>query len=327
MRSKSILRSVLSICFMVFMMLYAAVVTGVTARAEGEIDLNMLGSTQVLAEKHAYWKGGHFPSEFPAGTEDPVFGIFELNSSHKFTELKEGRDYEVISIQRTISRGNSVDVTGKFDKNLPGDYTFKIEGKGNYTGIAVVETFYLLDGNNLQDLNVSIQKANLISGEQPVVLLKDASGAVKKLSKGVDYKVTSVTKDNKSTSSRDYRAPGYYYMYIEGIGQYTGSVYVDFTVKPKGTTIKKVSAVSKGFKVTWSKSSSTNASGYQIRYSLKSSMANAKTVKVKGYATTSKKVTKLKAKKKYYVQIRTYKSAGGNTYYSAWSAKKSVTTK
>jgi len=34
-----------------------------------------------------------------------------------------------------------------------------------------------------------------------------------------------------------------------------------------------------------------------------------------------------KAKKKYYVQLRTYKKIGSKYYYSAWSAKKAVTTK
>ena len=35
----------------------------------------------------------------------------------------------------------------------------------------------------------------------------------------------------------------------------------------------------------------------------------------------------LKAKKKYYVRVRTYKTVSGTNYYSGWSAKKYVTTK
>ena len=56
-------------------------------------------------------------------------------------------------------------------------------------------------------------------------------------------------------------------------------------------------------------------------------MAGAKTVKVTSWKTASKKISKLKAKKKYYVQFRSYKTVSGKTYYSAWSAKKSVKTK
>ena len=43
--------------------------------------------------------------------------------------------------------------------------------------------------------------------------------------------------------------------------------------------------------------------------------------------TKSKTVKNLKAKKKYYVQIRAYKTISGKTYYSAWSAVKAVKTR
>ena len=56
-------------------------------------------------------------------------------------------------------------------------------------------------------------------------------------------------------------------------------------------------------------------------------MTSAKTKTVKGYKYTSKKITKLSAKKKYYVQVRTYKTVSGKTYYSSWSSVKSVKTK
>ena len=56
-------------------------------------------------------------------------------------------------------------------------------------------------------------------------------------------------------------------------------------------------------------------------------MTSAKTKTVKGYKDTSEKITKLKAKKKYYVQIRTYRTVSGKNYYSSWSRVKSVKTK
>ena len=83
--------------------------------------------------------------------------------------------------------------------------------------------------------------------------------------------------------------------------------------------------------VKWRKSNEKivgkNIDGYQIRYSLKKSMKSAKIVTVKGWTVTSKKIKKLKAKKKYYVQIRTYKKTDGKTYKSAWSAAKAVKTR
>ena len=56
-----------------------------------------------------------------------------------------------------------------------------------------------------------------------------------------------------------------------------------------------------------------------------------KTVTISKNSTTSKSVGKLKAKKKYYVRVRTYKTVkfGGKSVilYSGWSKAKSVTTK
>jgi hypothetical protein len=87
-----------------------------------------------------------------------------------------------------------------------------------------------------------------------------------------------------------------------------------------------LTAASKGFKVTWKKQAA-QTTGYQIRYSTKASMSGAKTVTVKKNSTTKTTVTKLTAKKKYYVQIRTYTKVNGVVYYSAWSKAKAVTTK
>ena len=108
------------------------------------------------------------------------------------------------------------------------------------------------------------------------------------------------------------------------------SKYTTFKINPKGVSVSKLTKGKKSLKVTWKKPTSTyrkQMSGYQIRYSTKSSMASAKTVTVKSTTATSKTIKKLKAKKKYYVQIRTYKTVSGTKYYSAWSSKKSVTTK
>ena len=48
---------------------------------------------------------------------------------------------------------------------------------------------------------------------------------------------------------------------------------------------------------------------------------------IKENKITSSTIKKLKAKKKYYVRIRTYKKVNGKTYYSGWSKAKNVTTK
>ncbi|MCD7715739.1 MAG: hypothetical protein LUI39_04720 [Lachnospiraceae bacterium] len=50
-------------------------------------------------------------------------------------------------------------------------------------------------------------------------------------------------------------------------------------------------------------------------------------MKVSGASKVSKTLSGLKKGKTYYVRIRTYKKVNGNTYYSAWSSKKTVKIK
>jgi hypothetical protein len=56
-------------------------------------------------------------------------------------------------------------------------------------------------------------------------------------------------------------------------------------------------------------------------------MNNSKTVTISKNSTTSKTISKLSGKKKYYIQIRTYKTVNGTKYYSNWSKSKTITTK
>ena len=76
------------------------------------------------------------------------------------------------------------------------------------------------------------------------------------------------------------------------------------------------------------KMSKSRITGYQVKYATNSTFTkNKKTVTVKGYKKTSKTIKKLKANKKYYVRVRTYKKEHSNTYYSGWSKKKPVKTR
>ena len=111
---------------------------------------------------------------------------------------------------------------------------------------------------------------------------------------------------------------------------YKGSKSLTYSINPKGTGVSKVTAAKKGFKVTWKKQA-TQTTGYQVQYSTSSKFKSAKTVTISKNKTTSKSVSKLSAKKKYYVRVRTYKTVkiGGKSVklYSGWSVAKSVTTK
>ena len=96
--------------------------------------------------------------------------------------------------------------------------------------------------------------------------------------------------------------------------------------KPKSAKFKKVKSAKKAISVEWKKVSGVK--GYQIQVATdKKFKKNKKTVTIKKQKTTKTTVKKLKAKKKYYVRIRTYKIVNGKKVYSSWSKVKSVKTK
>lgn len=156
--------------------------------------------------------------------------------------------------------------------------------------------------------------------QRPGVVVKDRTG--KALKGGVDYNV-SYPKGMKNV--------GKYTVKVTFKENYKGSKSLTYSINPKGTSVSKVKAAKKGFKVTWKKQK-TQTTGYQVQYSTdKNFKKNNKTVTISKNSTTSKSVGKLKAKKKYYVRVRTYKTVkfGGKSVklYSGWSKAKSVTTK
>ena len=139
----------------------------------------------------------------------------------------------------------------------------------------------------------------------------------KKLTKGVDYKV----------SYQDNIHVGEATVMIEGIGKGIGWVGRSFYIVPKGTAISKITSGKKSLTIKWKKQT-VETSGYQIQYATNKGFTKGKKlITVKGNKTASKKIKKLKAKRTYYVRIRTYKTVGGHKYCSSWSKVKKVKTK
>lgn len=96
---------------------------------------------------------------------------------------------------------------------------------------------------------------------------------------------------------------------------------------PPRTAISKTKVGKRNVRVVWKKKSKKWVSGYQVRWSTKKTMKNAKKITVRNPGKTSAKMTKLKSGKKYYVQVRTFKKTGKKTYCSPWSKAKAVKTK
>ncbi len=153
--------------------------------------------------------------------------------------------------------------------------------------------------------------------QKPAVAVKDSKG--KLLSGKTDYTV-SYPKAMKNV--------GQYTVTIKFKGNYSGTVKRAFTIVPKGTSISKVIPKKKGFTVKWKKQAA-QTTGYEIAYSTDRRFPSkkTKTATVGKNKATSESVGKLKANKKYFVRIRTYKTVKGKKYHSDWSRAVDVTTR
>lgn len=152
---------------------------------------------------------------------------------------------------------------------------------------------------------------------KPTVTVLDAEG--KKIA-NTNYRVnyTNNKQVGKATVTVTFR--GNYATY--------GTKSVTFKILPKNTSVKKLTKGKKQLKVTWN-AQKTQTTGYQIQYSTskKFTSKTTKTVTIKKNKTTAATIKKLKAKKTYYVRIRTYKTVKKVNYVSSWSTVKSIKTK
>ena len=151
--------------------------------------------------------------------------------------------------------------------------------------------------------------------QKPKLSVRDSAGKI------IDAKNYSVSYSNKN--SKDIRK---YSITITFKGNYTGTKKLSYMIVPKGTSLIKVSSAKQAFSVAWKKQT-TQTTGYQIQYSTDKKFKNSKTLTIKGNQITSKKISKLKSKTKYYIRVRTFKSIKGTIYGSTWSGVKTVIIK
>lgn len=78
-------------------------------------------------------------------------------------------------------------------------------------------------------------------------------------------------------------------------------------------------------KLTWKKVK--NATGYEVYQSMKKNSGYKKVKTITKNKTVTYKAGKLKKKKTYYFKIRTYRKAGGTTYYGNYSNVKKMKVK
>lgn len=176
-------------------------------------------------------------------------------------------------------------------------------------------TYTLTASTQKTDINSISATANLSAKtyngktQKPAVTVKNDTTTLKE---NTDYTVTY--KNNKN--------PGKASIIITGIGHYSGTKTLNFNIKPKKTSITKVTAQKKKAKITWKKS--TGTTGYQVVFSTKKNKSFKSAGLAKKLTLTKKK---LKSGKTYYFKVRPYKTIDGKKVYGAYSKVKKVKIK
>ena len=189
----------------------------------------------------------------------------------------------------------------------------KIYGIGRFSGS--IEREFQINRKPIYSVYVASIKNATYTGKpvKPSIILSDKDTRLKN---GTDYIVSY--KNNK--------AVGRAAVSITGKGNYEGTISRAFLINPKASQISKLTAKSKSFTMKWKKQTA-QVTGYQIQYATNKNFSGATTKIIKKNTTVSATYKKLKAKKKYFVHIRTYKTVSGLKYYSAWSPVKTIITK
>ena len=197
---------------------------------------------------------------------------------------------------------------------------------GKCVGTIEEETFIpaktVIIGCSIDNAKVVLSKTSFVyNGKTQMPVIRTIGGS--ELVADTDY-----TAEWSDPVSRDV---GTFTVTVTGKGNYVGTTKATYTISPKGTSLKKLKKAKKAATIKWNKQamkmSKSRVTGYQILLATNSKFTKGKkTVNVKGYSKTSKKVKKLKGGKKYYVKIRTYMTVGGKNCYSPWSKVKTVKT-
>lgn len=246
---------------------------------------------------------------------------------------------DVLKTAEISVKGTDVDITGIKGKRerengvYNGWYRFEVElgrtakwkeifqvtltiGKASFTKDVIVKRY--IDSSKLKtSVNDVVWNGKY---RKPAITVKYKTTTFKK---GVDYNCWY--DDNKNVGKATVC------VYNADMSPYSFYKEFNFKINPKGTTLSKLVKAKKAITVKWKKQSTkmskSRITGYQIQLATNSKFTkNKKTVTVSGYSKVSKKITGLKAKKTYYVRIRTYKTVNGKKYYSSWSKSKNAKT-
>ena len=110
-----------------------------------------------------------------------------------------------------------------------------------------------------------------------------------------------------------------------GYYRFVSSKKIFYKGAPTKTSIKSLTSKKKAFNIKWNKVSNTD--GYQIEYSTGKDFKDSKKLIIDNKDATSKTISKLKKKTKYYVRVRVYRIINNKKVYGEWTKKQIVVTK
>ena len=216
---------------------------------------------------------------------------------------------------KTLVEDTDYTVSYASGRKNAGTYNVTVTMKGGYKGSKTLS--FKINPVNVSKCKITLSKTSYTyngKAQKPTVTVKNANGT----------KLTTSSYTVTYASGR--KNVGKYKVTIKMKGNYTGTKTLYFKINPVKTSIKSLTAGSKKLTVNITKKS-TQVTGYQIQYSTSKKFTSAKTKTVSSYKTTKATLSGLKAKKTYYVKVRTYKTVNGTKYYSGWSTVKYKKTK
>ncbi|MCD8008853.1 MAG: fibronectin type III domain-containing protein [Clostridiales bacterium] len=237
---------------------------------------------------------------------------------------------------KTITNGTTTSWVNDEDNLTSGTtYTYTVRAYVTQNGTTTTSgydktglTIKWLEAPDLDDATNAASSITVnwekVKGASGYYIYRKAGSATKWTKVGTVKSGSTLKWSDKNVSN----GTKYTYMVKAYSGSYTSGYETDGEViyRLSRTSISSLkNRSSKKMTVKWKKNS--KATGYQIQYSTNSSFKNAKTVKVTSASSLSKTISGLTKGKKYYVRVRVYKTTGGETYRSAWSATKTVTIK
>ncbi len=289
-------------------------------------DLISIGSITDSTGKSADWYIARPSSDNVVLTQEEMRRLGDNGSGYTVScEREMLKGYVNVYVSGTSYRLTAKNTTGCKHKeqvqSVKKKATFSADGKLVTKCKSCGETLSTKKINKIS--NVKLSKSIYTydkKSKKPAVTVKDSKG--KKLKKGTDYTVT-YAKGRKSIGS--------YKVTVQLKGKkYSGKNTLTFRIAPAGTSIKSVKAGKAKVTVNW-KQQTKNTSGYIIQCSTNKSFKGSILTTVSSNKAKSKKVTKLSARKKYYVRICTYKNVKKNgkttKIRSDWSKAVSVKTK